>query len=92
MLGMTLRRLGAGRRLAAPLRARRARLASPPIGDHPLRPEAEPEPDDAGGRRIALNMASMAARATTRACSSRSTSALPDVEALLDDVYARAGR
>jgi hypothetical protein len=54
--------------------------------------EPAPEPEDAGARLIALNMAlSGSPREDTRAYLAEHFS-LPDVEALLDDVYARAGR
>ena len=57
-----------------------------------LFPEEPPdEPEDAGARLIALNMAlSGSSRDDTRVFLEEHFS-LPDVEALLDDVYARAG-
>jgi hypothetical protein len=54
--------------------------------------EAEPEPEDAGARLIALNMAlNGSPRDDTRVFLEEHFD-LADVEALLDDVYARAGR
>jgi hypothetical protein len=54
--------------------------------------EPAPEPEDTGARLVALNMAlSGTSREDTRAYLTEHYS-LPDLEALLDDVYARAGR
>jgi DivIVA domain-containing protein len=63
-----------------------------PVGDTLFPEEAEPEPEDAGARLIALNMAlNGSPRDDTRVFLEEHFD-LPDVEALLDDVYARAGR
>jgi DivIVA domain-containing protein len=54
--------------------------------------EAEPDSDDESARLVALNMAlNGSPRDDTRAFLAEHFS-LPDLEALLDDVYARAGR
>jgi len=70
---------------------------APPAGDTLFAPAEEDfaaasEPADAGARLIALNMAlSGSSRGDTRVFLEEHFD-LPDVEALLDDVYARAGR
>ena len=84
-------------RLAAPLRARRPRLARPSTrssspGARSSPRSRRPEPEDAGARLIALNMALGGSRRDDTRVFLEEHFSLPDVEALLDDVYARAGR
>ena len=69
------------------------RRPSPPAADGRVPVRLMPADDEAGARLIALNMAlgGQLARGHARA-TSPSTSSSPDLEALLDDVYARAGR
>ncbi|WP_028066324.1 DivIVA domain-containing protein [Solirubrobacter soli] len=62
-----------------------------PAADTLFPEEPQPEPEDAGARLIALNMALAGSpRKDTRAYLAEHFD-LPDLEALLDDVYARAG-
>jgi DivIVA domain-containing protein len=68
---------------------------APPAEDTLFAPaeEGSAEADDASARLIALNMAlSGSSRDDTRVFLEEHFTALPDVEALLDDVYTRAGR
>jgi len=73
--------------------------AAEPPADEPPAPEREPEPepaavdgDDAGARLIALNMALSGTPREETARYLAEHFALPDAEALLDDVYSRAGQ
>jgi len=53
----------------------------------------EEEPDEAGARMVALDMAlGGTPREQTEAYLAEHFEALPDLRRLLDDVYARAGR
>ena len=72
---------------------------APPAPDSPAAPAADSPPaatnghaDDAGARLIALNMALSGEPRDVTARYLREHFDLPDLEALLDDVYARAGQ
>jgi hypothetical protein len=62
---------------------------APPAGESLF---AAAEPDEAGARLIALNMALGGSPRDDTRIFLEEHFALPDIEALLDDVYARAGR
>jgi DivIVA domain-containing protein len=62
---------------------------APPAGDAPFAPA---EPDEAGARLIALNMALGGSPRDDTRIFLEEHFEVPDIEALLDDVYARAGR
>ena len=62
---------------------------APPAGDALFAPA---EPDEAGARLIALNMALGGSPRDDTRIFLEEHFELPDIEALLDDVYARAGR
>jgi hypothetical protein len=97
-VGGLLERIDAIRSELEALRSEVAALARPPAAEPPAPVEAAPAPggvrstDEAGARLVALNMALEGSPRDATARYLAEQFELPDLDGLLDDVYASAGR